>query len=104
MINKTRNSINLLLIFIGAFLVLSSIVLVVYNLQAVSEDKLYDDYNTKSSIDTTNQNIMTTGLGIVSNLKVIFIAIIGGIVILVFLISRKDGILPFFQKILSRFP
>lgn len=104
MITKTKNSLNLLLIFFFAFLVLSSIVLVVYNLQAVSEDKLYDDYNTKSSIDTTNQNIMTTGLGIVSNLKVIFIAIIGGIVILVFLISRKDGILPFFQKILSRFP
>lgn len=104
MINKTKNSLNLLLIFFFAFLVLSSIVLVVYNLQAVSEDKLYDDYNTKSSIDTTNQNIMTTGLGITSNLKVIFIAVIGGIVILTFLISRKDGILPFFSKILARFP
>lgn len=103
MINKTKNSLNLLLIFIFAFMILSVVVLVAYNLQAVQEDKIYDEYNTKTSIDSANQNIFNIGLGLVSNLKVIFIALIGSIIILTFLISRKEGFLPFFQKLLSRF-
>ena len=79
MIKNLNDSLAIPIIVITSFLLVSVAVLVAYNFSAVSEDKLYDDYNTQSDIDKANQNIFMIFLELVSSLKVIFIAILGGI-------------------------